>query len=543
MLQTQRTSAPRAALYMRLSQEDGNNTQSQSIINQQKQLRQYAQEHGFLIIDEYIDDGYSGTSFDRPEFLRMRRDIEQGKINLVITKDLSRLGRNYAEAGYYQDVFFPEHRVRYIALGEGYDSDNEYSTASAPWMNVANEQYARDISKKITAAFAVKMSEGQFISPFAVYGYKKDPNNKNHLIVDETSAAVVRQIFRLAYNGYPPKAIATTLNNEGVLTPAQYRCACHPELKIENYSKRQEWVSATITKMLKNRTYLGCTVQGRSRKASFKSKVVLSIPKDEWIIHEGMHEPLVTQELFDGVQKCISKRRYAPKTGFTNVLQGVAFCADCGRVMSPTATRKKGGLYNLSCGQYKLYGRSACSNHFIDYNSLCKLVYDVILKQASMVTESGWIALQQRLLSRSKQTQVQNEGSQAAYEDLRSRSSAIDDIIQKLYEDRVNNVITDERFAKLSALYEKQQQEINAQLAAIASAKTETHHDQMANYKAFKSLVEATVFPEHLTREMCLSFIDRIEVHQGRWVKAEEGQKRKVQKITLCLRYLGAVEL
>ena len=234
----------RAGLYMRLSKDDGVG-ESSSITTQRKILRAYAEEHGFSVYDEYMDDGWSGTNFERPEFKRMISDIEAGHINLVLTKDLSRLGRDYITAGQYTEIYFPSKGVRYIAINDGYDSDSPY-TDIAPFKNVINEMYARDTSRKIRSAFSAKMQGGSYIGNFAPYGYQKDPGDKNHLVPDPVTAPIVQRLFRLAEAGTGLSEIARLLNGEGVVTPAVYRCMTHPYLKMEDYTKRREWTPAGV---------------------------------------------------------------------------------------------------------------------------------------------------------------------------------------------------------------------------------------------------------------------------------------------------------
>ena len=365
----------RAALYMRLSKDDEGPVESASISAQRKMLSAYANERGFTVVDEYIDDGWSGTSFDRPGFKRMIDDIEAKKINMVITKDFSRLGRDYITSGQFTEMYFPERNVRYIAINDGYDSANPYYDI-APFKHVVNEMYARDTSRKIRSAFQTKMQEGSFIGNFAPYGYMKDPDNKNHLIVDPGCANVVCEIFQMAENGQRPSEIAYYLNKSGIASPAVYRCSSRPHLNVDFYSTRKEWTSSTVCKILRNIVYLGHMAQGKTLKPSFKSKAASRLPAGEWYIVENTHEPLVSADTFDSVRKRSISRRRQPKTAFQNIFSGIAKCADCGANMS--GSRKKEAAYNLACGRYKLYGSKECSNHFIDYD----LIYNFVLSEA-----------------------------------------------------------------------------------------------------------------------------------------------------------------
>ncbi len=360
-----------AALYMRLSKEDGDGLTSASIETQRKILASYAKENGFTVFDEYIDDGYSGTNFDRPEFQRMKQDIVEGKIGVVITKDFSRLGRNTGKVMTTLDDFFVNHGVRYIAITEGIDTvKSDFTGMLAPMLSFANEMYSGDISRKINASFAAKMKEGEFIGAFAPYGYKKDPKNKNRLLPDEEAASVVRKIFSLSKNGNSARQIADILNTKCIATPMAYR------------KKTQgKWSADAINKILRNEVYLGHTLQGKTHKVSFKSKHIKNIPKEGWIRAENTHQAIIDKETWDVVRKRVHQKSNRNKTGFVNIFSKIARCYDCGRYMSTVGSRKKGARYNLSCGGYKQYGRKACSSHSIDYDVLYKTVADTLVNQ------------------------------------------------------------------------------------------------------------------------------------------------------------------
>lgn len=309
----------RAALYMRLSKDDDGAAESASITTQRQMLRSYAAEHGYAVYDEYSDDGYSGVSFERPEFRRMIADIEAKRVNLVIVKDLSRLGRDYITAGQYTEIYFPSKGVRCIAVNDGYDSEGPY-TDIAPFKNVINEMYARDISKKIRSAFAAKMREGAYVAAFAPYGYQKDAADKNRLVADARSGEIVKRIFAMAAGGAKPADIARTLNAEGISSPAVYRCVTHGGLG----AGRQEWTGSTVAKMLRNMVYIGHTAQGKTEKASLKSRVSVSKAREEWIIVKNTHEALVDEETFDIVQRRAARgraKRRADSATFFQALQ------------------------------------------------------------------------------------------------------------------------------------------------------------------------------------------------------------------------------
>lgn len=341
----------KAALYMRLSREDAGRGESASIDTQRKLLRAYAAEQGLSVYDEYADDGYSGTNFERPAFRRMMRDIKAGRVNVVVTKDLSRLGRNSARVGDLLDEVFPRLRVRFVALGEGVDTGAGQGDLLAPLANAVNEWYARDISRKIRAALDVKRQNGEYIGSFAPYGYQKDPADPHRLIPDEPAAAVVRWLFSAAAT-QSLSALADRLNAANVLTPLDYR----------NGTRVHQWTASGIGKLLRRRCYLGHTEQGKTVKVSFKSRATLYTPREEWVVVANTHPPLVDETTFQAAQRPTTTR-----SGFCNAWSGLATCADCGRRMVTVGTRRKDSPANLACAGYKAGGVAVCSNHHIDY--------------------------------------------------------------------------------------------------------------------------------------------------------------------------------
>lgn len=276
-----------AALYMRLSKEDGKKD-SGSIGSQREILRNFAAENGFEIFGEYIDEGFSGTNFERPAFKKMLEDVEKGKINLILTKDLSRLGRDYISAGQFTEIIFPSKGIRYIAVTDGYDSENSPDDF-IPFKNIVNEMYARDISRKIRSAFEARMKNGDFIGPFAPFGYRRSHENRHKLIIDEKTAEIVKRIFSESAKGKAPRKICLELDSEGIPTPLDFR---------NNLPKSRNWNSATVLKILHNPVYLGHLEQGKTSKISFRSKISVNVPKEKRFFSENTHEAIVDEETF-----------------------------------------------------------------------------------------------------------------------------------------------------------------------------------------------------------------------------------------------------
>ncbi|SET91657.1 recombinase family protein [Lacrimispora sphenoides] len=518
----------KAALYMRLSKDDDGTGESSSIGTQRKMLRSYAIENDFEIYGEYVDDGYSGTNFDRPSWKRLLKDIDARKVNLVITKDLSRLGRDYIMTGQLTEIYFPSRGIRYIAVNDGYDSDSPWSDI-APFKNIVNEMYARDTSKKIRSAFQTKINEGAFIGNFAPYGYQKDPQNKNHLLVDPVAASIVREIFEWAEQGAAPSQIAEILNKRKVLTPAMYRCAERPYLNLDDYSRRKEWTSGTVCKLLSNPVYLGHIVQGKTVKVSFKSSMTLRKPRNEWVVVKDKHEPLISGETYERVRRRSVSRKSTAVTGFTNVFSGLAKCGDCGRNMSSTGAGGKAKSRKLVCGGYKLYGRKECTNHFMDY----ELLYYVVLQEIRSLlsfTESEKEEIEETL--REPVSPGEMQGEEKAVFSLKNRKKELGHIIEKLYEDRVNERISEDRFYIMLDSFEKEEKKIAESLAMMERPCSLVQESEPASDGLLSSLLEDMSQEKGLSSDLLGKFIDRIEIYQSS--EGGEGKAgRKYQTIRI----------
>ena len=531
------------ALYLRLSRDDEGAGESSSISTQRSILQEYAKTHGLSVADEYVDDGYSGTNYDRPAFQRMIADIEAGKINCVLTKDLSRLGRNSARTTDLLDEYFPTKRVRYISVIDGYDSFNLTSgtAMTASIMTVMHEVYARDTSSKIRTSFIAKMEKGEYVASFAPYGYKKDPANKNHLVVDYQVSYIVQQIFQMAYDGDSPGEIAKQMNDAGVATPAEYRCESRPYLNIENYSRRREWTSQMVCKMLANEVYLGKTLQGKTSKISFKSKKIQTNPRDEWIVVEGTHEPLITDEMFQVVRKRSVSRRHPPTKGFHNIFAGIAVCADCGRHMTSARSRKKGATCNLACVGYRTYGARECSNHFIDYD----LLYDAVLGELKM-----WLSLSEKEkadivheLEKEASDKFQAASTETAktVSEMEQRIREVTALAKRLYEDSVAGRVSETLYQKLIAEYDAEILSLERSIGEVnARLKPDTAASEA--YQEFFSLLENVTEPQALTKSLLQKLIDRIEVEQGHYTRDEDGKRCKQQKIRIYYRFIGCTD-
>lgn len=502
------------ALYMRLSKEDDKGSESASIETQRKILQNFAKENRLLIYDEYVDDGYSGTTMDRPAFRKMQEDIEAGKINVVLTKDLSRLGRNSGRVNLLIDEYFPLHRVRYISVSEGIDTAQRTYTNNivTPMHNFVNELYAADISGKIHAALDIKMQEGEFIGAFAPFGYRKDPTNKNHLIIDEKAAAIVREIFTLAAAGHSPRQIAAICNEKDYPTPSQYRMQKYSHLTPSSFTVAREWQGNTISKILRNEVYLGHTVQGKTAKPTFKSKFTYTKPKAEWVTVQHTHEPIISEEIWDTVRKKLQSRCQKREAGFVNLFSGLAKCADCGKNMSTVGTRKKGATANLNCGGYKLAGKKACTNHTIDYDTLYQAVLKALQEQIRFTAAEK----QQLLAEMLAETATQNVSPQ---EELEKNLDTINGKLEQLFDDKYNGVIDIEQFEQLQKRYQKEKAACQKKMEAYR-ARQEQRNNQaelQQRFCQFQELINQYTDLESLDSELLFTLIDRIDVHQGEY--------------------------
>lgn len=489
------------------------------------------------------DDGFSGTNYERPAFKRMVQDIEAGKVNCVITKDLSRLGRNSARTSDLLDEYFPAHGVRYISVIDGYDSLHLTSglAMTTPLMMAMHEMYARDISCKIRASFKSKMENGEFIGNFAPYGYQKDPENKNHLVVDHHAALVVREIFRMAADGHSPGEIAKQLNSKKVPTPAVYRCLNRPYLSIENYSGRREWTSSGLCKLLRDTVYLGHTSQGKTVKLSFKSKATQQKSPDEWVVVKNTHEPIVSEELFQAVRRRVVARRCGPDKEFENVFSGIARCQDCGRSMTTAPGRRKGVTYNLCCGGYKSYGAGECSNHFIPYDFL----YDVVLQELR-----GWLALldedresviEELRRGEEQRQQQHNSALMQSIEKLERRAQELSTLLKRIYEDYAFNRVSEAMYEKLSADYDSELSGVDASIRLLRQ-RLEPSAVDIDSYRKFLEAISGAGEITVLTKPLLRKFIDLIEVGQGEYAEDEQGKRRKTQKVKIFYKFIGQAD-
>lgn len=526
----------KAALYCRLSVDDGNFGGSVSIETQKILLEQYCKDHKITDYKFYCDDGCSGTNFDRPSFKKMLSDIDEVKINLVIVKDLSRFGRNYVEAGMYVQRF-TDSNIRFIAADDNYDSLVNSDDLLFPIKNVVNEMYARDVSKKTKAAKKAKARDGQFIGSKAPFGYKIDPNDRHHLIVDEPAAQVVKRIFRLASEGVGYNKMAKIFREEKVLTPIAYFNLNNPDyFKSDYWRKEFDWHVTSIRAILNNEVYLGKLVYGKQRNKSMKSKEKVRNPKEDWIVVENCHEPIITQELWDTVHKILNAKHRPAKAGEVQMFAGLLYCSDCGHCLTYSQKQRKDGSYHgaYSCWMYKTHGKEYCASHYITFDTIYELV--LIDIQRNLFQYRKNTDKFKSILSRKYQSDSQKQAEQITleYEQKQKRCEELDKIISRLYEDNVLGRIGDERYESMSQSYELEQVEIKKALPILKS-KIDELKRQSDCADNFINVIKKYTIIDKLDAAILNELIDKIVVHHKE--QAEDG--RTFQQIEIYYRFVG----
>ena len=455
----------RAALYTRLSREDGDKPESDSIANQRALLESFASRQPDLqVAGRYSDDGFTGTNFQRPDFRRMIADIEDGKVNCVIVKDLSRFGRDYISAGHYLERWFPEHGVRFLAVNDHIDSEKGPYDMLLPFKNVFNEQYARDISHKVRSAMQAKQRQGQFIGAFASYGYRKDRSDHNKLLVDPCAAAVVRRVFDLYEQGNGKIRIAKLLNEEGIPCPSEYK-----KLNGERYHNGQRlgkttyWTYATVHRMLNNQMYIGNMEQGRAPRQTMHGKAK-QLDREQWTVVEGTHEAIISRGQWDRVQTLLAKDTRAPSFEQNiSPFAGFLRCGECGRAMSKT--KSPGGVC-YCCGSYKRYGPGACTRHGISQRELEQIVLDDLNKIIGAVGDLTSLAAEA-----APKKKLQN--LQAERERIQGNLDRIYHLKKSAYEDYRAGLLTKSDYLRYREDYTRQEEALSGQLARLGDEQPE----------------------------------------------------------------------
>ena len=499
------------ALYIRLSKEDENEGPSESVTNQKSLLNEFVQQHRLSVYDTYIDDGWSGTNFDRPDFQRMLGDIEDRKVNMVITKDLSRLGRDYIMTGHYMERYFPEKQVRYISLLDGIDTGVE-STANdiTPFRAIMNDMYAKDISRKIKSVKRDKQRKGQFIGGKPVYGYKMHPAEKNKIVIDKGAAPTVRRIFGMALEGMSCRQIATQLNAEGVPTPAAY--AGLPVPKSGPYTGL--WSSERISEMLQNETYIGNMVQGRSVKLSYKSRKCLHQARENWVVVENTHEPLIDREAFEKAQVLVASRKHTRSRTYDFLLKGLIFCHECGCPLAVLNRKNAAGedvLYFV-CRTYQRFTKAGvCTCHSIKE----KTVTDAVTAKVREVCEAclhsdDLLSIAQRAVEPARKGNTPENERQAIQSKIDSLTANLD----KMYMDRLTGLLAEADFERIYQRIKVERSSLEEKLKGMEAQK-----ESPADTKdRSKELVQRFITLACTNRELLVSLIERVELTQDKQI-------------------------
>ena len=536
-ISNQKTKSFRVGLYMRLSREDGDKEESSSVTNQREMLKRYCQEQdNFFIVKEYVDDGYTGTNFDRPGFKQMIEDIEAGIIDTVITKDLSRLGRERLGVGHYTEIYFPEHNVRYIALLDNIDTYMDAGMNDmAPFKGVINDMYVRDISKKIRSSLIERKKAGNFLGVTAPYGYKKDPNNKFHLLINEKEAEVVKRVFRLYLEGNGLTRIAQILTKEGVPVPGESRNIG----KTRKTALYSSWKQTTIRRILDNRVYLGELVQFKRRKINYKSKRRITVPEEERYICKGTHEAIIDEEDFDTVQNILKKNKSFKGTKHDYLFKGLLYCAECGARLNVTYSNyalKKYGEYRYTtiCYSYSRLYSDICTRHS---NSIPELE-EVLIKHIKEVC-SRYINenLQDELISMAKkqrQLELKQISNEKRLETLEQKIADIGLYIKNLYMDKVKGVVSENDYISLVSDFTKDRDNLIKEKEELITI-INNQKPQIDETAKIEKLAKEFISLEKPTKQLLNELIEKITISENKEINIyfkfnELNEMKKIKK-------------
>ena len=544
------------ALYERLSRDDELTGDSNSIINQKKLLEDYAKSHGFTNCVHFTDDGWSGANFDRPNWKRMIESIESGEVSHVLVKDLSRVGRDYLQVGFYTEVMFRENGVRFIAIANGVDSDKRESSEFAPFLNIMNEWYVRDSSRKITTVLRAKGMSGAHLTNHCIYGYKKDPNDKNHWIIDEEAAEVVRRIYRMAIEGKGPYETARILALEKIERPSYYLAQRGMGNHKSNYNSTEPyaWRGNTISDILSKPEYMGHTVNFRTYKESYKDKRSKATPKEDLVIFEDTQEAIIDKETWERVQSLRKTIRRTDTIGEANPLTGLMFCADCGAKMynhrgKAGMARDWAGRPNgkrrpdrdeYNCSRYDLGNQrydTYCTTHLIRTVVVNELLLEAI-KEVCNYAQNNEAAFIEQVCSASGERQKKTiKTIRQRKQRSEKRADELSRLIRKLYEDNVNGKLSDKLFEQMLHDFELELDGLNTSITQDQQ-ELDRISSESVNAEKFIALVKRYTDFSELTPAMINEFIEKILVHQ-----AEGKGASRTQEIEIFFNFVGKVEI
>lgn len=516
----------KVALYIRLSREDEDEeekTESNSVINQRAMLQDFLRNKSeFVIYDIYVDDGYSGTDFNRPGFQRLLNDMKENKFNTIIVKDLSRLGRNYIEVGNYIEQIFPLFKIRFISLNDMIDSHKDPTSVNnviVPFKNLMNDEYCRDISMKIRSAFNTKKRNGDFVGAWAPYGYLKDPKNKYHLIIDEEVAYVVRMIFDLALQGYGRQTIAKRLNSLGIVNPTGYKQEVlklnYQNHSAQKYGKDYAWTNTTISQILKNRVYIGDMVQCKEKVISYKVHKIVKTSDDEKIIVENTHEPIIDKEQFYKVQDIIfSRDTRVEKSGNLSIFAGHIRCGDCKRAMNKKTLSNKNrnrDYWYYICSTYRNKSKELCTKHSIRNDRLENAVLEAIKLQISLVLEMEDILNE---INKSKTVNLRNNNIEISIKKQEAELEKNKKLKKSVYEDWKLGLISQEEYIEYSEEYLRNIKNIQETLNYLSEEK-EQYKEQMQSENSWITVFKKNKNISELSKQVIDELVDCIYIYEN----------------------------
>lgn len=528
------------ALYCRLSRDDGTESESNSIGNQKKLLSQKAKEMGLTDTKYYVDDGYTGTNFNRPGFQQLINDIEIGLVSAVMVKDLSRLGRDYVSVGNYTDSYFPEHNVRFIAVNDAIDSD-EGESEIAPFKNILNEMYARDISKKIRSSHRLRGSMGEPLSQ-PPYGYMKSPENKKKWIIDPEAATVVKSIFKMCLDGKGNETIARELQENKVLIPMAYwRSKGLNRGGKKTQTNPYKWCKTTVQKILSQQEYCGDIINFKTYSKSFKNKRRIENSKENWAVFKDVNEPIIDRETFETVQKFISKtKRRAPKkeNGERSIFNGLIYCGDCHSKMRYHTSTSNKEIHYFTCSDNKVDYRGNCpGRHYVRADALEEVVKLELRRLVEMLEIDESYFAQLLLRKNDEEREKDKKFLESELQKAIARSNTVSQLYEKLYEDNVIGKVSDEWFIELSYKYEKERMDLKAKIADTRH-KIEELRNNNSEYGKFISAIRRFMQMDNLTSSLLRELIDHIDIFE-----TEGTGKSRTQRIVIYYRFIGYIEL
>ena len=528
------------ALYCRLSRDDGTESESNSIGNQKKLLSQKAKEMGLTDTKYYVDDGYTGTNFNRPGFQQLIDDIEIGLVSAVMVKDLSRLGRDYVSVGNYTDSYFPEHNIRFIAVNDAIDSD-EGESEIEPFKNILNEMYARDISKKIRSSHRLRGSMGEPLSQ-PPYGYMKSPENKKKWIIDPEAATVVKSIFKMCLDGKGNETIARELQESEVLIPMAYwRSKGLNRGGKKTQTNPYKWCKTTVQKILSQQEYCGDIINFKTYSKSFKNKRRIENSKENWAVFKDVNEPIIDRETFETVQKFISKtKRRAPKkeNGERSIFNGLIYCGDCHSKMRYHTSTSNKEIHYFTCSDNKVDYRGNCSGrHYVRADALEEVVKLELRRLVEMLEIDESYFAQLLLRKNDEEREKDKKFLESELQKAIARSGTVSQLYEKLYEDNVIGKVSDEWFVELSHKYEKERMDLKAKIADTRYRIEELKNNN-SEYEKFISAIRMFMQMDNLTSPLLRELIDHIDIFE-----TEGTGKSRTQRIVIYYRFIGYIEL